>query len=413
MGEKKVIYVTTLTPSEIGHGGVHRSYQIFYELEQIVGPGRVLLFTKQQLLSNTEQNKNHDQGQPKGKDQRVKQWASYRAGSAKRILKNPYRLIQRTHFATGLHPRLRDYYERQVKNLSGAVCLMEHAEFGDLIAINQKDRIPTISCTQNLEAFSQNFELLAGNLASIQPGDIEGKKRAAVYAVMMDFANELQTLAQCEERLFISKLETGLIGGLGLTARYYPYMPVGGVRNRLTALREERTTGSQDPGLFILIGTAAYAPIRKSCEWLIQQARRHGLPEGVRIIVVGLGTETLTKPGESTPGITFRGWVEQKDLDQLLVRAKAVLVPQRFGFGVPTRLAEFSCAGVPIISDPHLTYALDPPPGFHAVDPSWTNWYEKMFELGQKDLGASPEEYQNWESAQPRTLRDVVGPMLG
>src|SRR6266542_1761831 len=198
MREKKVIFVTTLTPLAVGHGGVHRSYQVLHELEQIVGAGQVLLFTKHQLLGHAEQNDDHDQGHSLQTVRRLKQWASHRAGTVKRILNNPYRLIQRTEFATGIHPSIRSYYERQVRTLGGAVCVLEHAEFADLIAINQKYKIRTISCTQNLDAFSQNFELLSGNLTAIHAGKSGGKQRAGIYAGIVDFANELQILAQCD-----------------------------------------------------------------------------------------------------------------------------------------------------------------------------------------------------------------------
>jgi len=290
---------------------------------------------------------------------------------------------------------------------------MEHAEFADLIAINQKHGIPTISCTQNLDAFSQNFELISSNLAAVQTGKVGGKQRAGIYAAVVDFANELQILAQCDERLFISKLETGLIGGLGLTARYYPYVPVGAIHSRLISIRQRRASTRKDAGLFILIGTASYGPIKKSCEWLIQHARDQGLPKGVRIVVAGLGTETLLTPGETVPGIELKGWVEQKEMDELLARARAVLVPQRFGFGVPTRLAELSCAGVPVIGDRHPTYAIDPPPGFHVVDSLWTSWLEKIFELCQEDICVAENDYDSWEAAQPRPLIEVVNMMLG
>ena len=412
MSEKKVIYVTTLTPSEVGHGGVHRSYQILHELERVVGPGRVVLFTKNQLLAQME-NEYDNQSHPPRTESRFNQWASHRAGTAKRIVRNPYRLIQRTQFATGIHPTISSYYKRQVMNLGKAVCVMEHAEFADLIAINQKYRIPTISCTQNLDAFSQNFELISSNLAAVRTGKVGGKQRAGIYAAVVDFANELQILAQCDERLFISKLETGLIGGLGLTARYHPYVPVGAIRSQLMSIRQRRASTKKEAGLFILIGTASYGPIKKSCEWLIQQVHNQGLPKGVRIVVAGLGTDTLLAPGESVPGIELQGWVEQQEMDELLARTRAVLVPQRFGFGAPTRLAELSCAGVPVIGDRHPTYAIDPPPGFHVVDASWTSWYEKVLELSQEDTCVAENDYDVWEAAQPRPLGEVVNMMLG
>ncbi|HEY8226819.1 MAG TPA: hypothetical protein VIG25_16175 [Pyrinomonadaceae bacterium] len=413
MSEKKLIYVTTLTPSDVGHGGVHRSYQLLHELEQIVGPGQVLLLTKHQLLAQTEQNEDPDQGHRRQTSRRLKQWASHRAGTAKRILNNPYRLVQRTQFATGIHPSIRNYYERQVRDLGGAVCVMEHAEFGDLIPINQKYKIPTISCTQNLDAFSQNFDSLSCKLTAIGTGGIDAKQRAGIYAVFVDFANELQILAQCDERLFISKLEVGLIGGLGLTARYYPYVPVGAIRRRLMYIRQKRATTKKEAGLFILIGTASYGPIRKSCEWLIEHSRNHGLPEGVRIIVAGLGTDALLSPGEAVPGMELRGWLEQEEMEELLVRASGVLVPQRFGFGAPTRLAELSCAGLPVIGDLHPTYAIDSPPGFHVVDASWTSWQEKILELDREDICVAESDYNSWEAAQPRPLGELVNMMLG
>jgi hypothetical protein len=404
MAEKKVIYVTTLTPSEVGHGGVHRSYQILHELEQIVGPGNVLLFTKHQLLAQT----NHTQGQANINGRRLKQWASHRAGTAKRILNNPYRLVQRTKFATGLHPSIRGYYESQVKNLGAAVCVMEHAEFGDLIAVNHKYGIPTISCTQNLDAFSQNFSSLSQNLNAVEAGEVDMKQKAAICGVFVDFANELQILAECDDRLFISKLEVGFISGFGLTAHYYPYVPVAGIRNRLLSVQHKRLNTKRDDGLFVLIGTAAYGPIRKSSEWLIENARAHGLPKGVRIMVVGLSTDTLLPPGESVPGIELKGWVEQDEMDDLLIRARGVLVPQRFGFGAPTRLAELSCAGLQVIGDRYPTYAIDPPPGFHITDSSWSSWWDKMVELSEEDVSVSEHDYDDWAAAQPRPLIEIV-----
>ena len=100
MADKSVIYVTTSTPSVVGHGGAHRSYQILHELEQLVGPDHVLLFTKHELLDRAGQKRDYDQEHGFGKEHRLTQWARHRSGTAKRIIQNPYRLVQRTEFAT-------------------------------------------------------------------------------------------------------------------------------------------------------------------------------------------------------------------------------------------------------------------------------------------------------------------------
>jgi hypothetical protein len=411
MAEPNVIYVTTVTPSAVGHGGQHRSYQILFELEEIVGRGQILLFTKEQMLKTMAE----DGGSKKGSAQtrgKLSQWASHRVGTVKRIAQNPYRLIHRTQFATGIHPSIRGNYEREIKKLSKAVCVLEHAEFGDLISVNQKYGIPTVSCTQNLDAFSQNFELLSSYLSAIKSGG-NGKQKAGIYAAILDFANELQILARCEERLFISKLEAGLTSSLGLTAQYYPYIPRGVIRSRLMSIREKRECTKREPGLFLMIGTTKHGPIKKSCEWLIENARDRGLPAGVRIIVAGAGTDELVEPRAAVPGIELMGWIEQGEMDELLVRASAVLVPQRFGFGAPTRLAELSCAGIPVIGDQHPTYALDPPPGFSALGPSWSSWQAKIEQLSDGDGCALEADYLSWEAAQPSPLAPLIRQLLG
>jgi hypothetical protein len=90
-----------------------------------------------------------------------------------------------------------------------------------------------------------------------------------------------------------------------------------------------------------------------------------------------------------------------------------VLVPQRFGFGAPTRLAELSCAGIPVIGDQHPTYALDPPPGFSALGPSWSSWQAKIEQLSDGDGCALEADYLSWEAAQPSPLAPLIRQLLG
>ena len=409
-----VIYLTHTTPSEVGNGGVHRSYQVLHELKQIVGPENVLLLTedfRSPLVNNAAPKDLNGRRRP---DQPpLKQWARMRAGTAARFIKNPYRLFHRTIFGTGLHPIIKDYYSRKVKEMAGpAVCVIDHTRFTELIAINRDRGIPTISCTQNLDALGDDFDSLASNLAACSDPNVKTKQRLAVYATMTDFANELQSLAQCNERLFLSKIEAGLMSGLGLSYHYYPYLPVGGLRKRQEEIRRRRLSSSKEPGLFLLVGSASYAPIRQSCEWFIQQTKNHGLPPGVRVVVVGSGTNKLLPPGESVSGVELKGWTEQEELDLLLVRAQGVLVPQQFGFGAPTRLAELSCAGIPVIGCQHPTFAIDPPPGFHLTEGTWDAWYERIEQLNCQNTGVTEADYNDWEAAQPKPLGKVVQDLL-
>jgi hypothetical protein len=407
------IYVTHATPSEVGNGGVHRSYQVLHELEQTVGPDNVWLLTDDFLSPLVNNAPPKDLNGTRRNDQPLKQWASIRAGAAVRFIKNPYRLFHRTIFGTGLHPIIKDYYLSKVKELTGpAVCVIDHTRFTELIAINRDHGIPTISCTQNFDALGDDFDSIASNLAAYSDPNVKTKQRLAVYATMTDFANELQSLAQCNERLFISKIEAGLMSGLGLSYHYYPYLPVGGLRKRQEEIRRRRLSSSREPGLFLLVGSASYAPIRQSCEWFIQQTKNHGLPPGVRVVVVGSGTNKLLPAGESVSGLELKGWTEQEELDSLLVRAQGVLVPQRFGFGAPTRLAELSCAGIPVIGCQHPTYAIDAPPGFYVTEATWAAWCARIEQFSQENNEVTEAEYNVWEEAQPKPLGKVVRDLL-
>jgi hypothetical protein len=409
-----VIYVTHTVPSEVGNGGVHRSYQVLHELEKIVGRDRVLVLTADFLASLVNNGTAGSVNGSRRVDQTFRQWVDFRTGTVVRFAKNPYRLFHRTAFATGLHPVIKDYYASRIKEISArAICVLDHAQFAELIPINREHHIPTVSCTQNLDALGDDFDSIASNLAAYSGDRVGTQQRLALYATMTDFANELQSLAQCDERLFISKLEAGLMSGVGLSYHYYPYVPVGGLRQRQDEIRRKRLSSAREPGLFLLVGSASYAPIRKSCEWFIQNAKEHGMPPGVRVVVVGAGTNKLLPPGESVPGIELKGWTEQEELDLLLVRAQAVLVPQQFGFGAPTRLSELSCAGIPVIGCHHPTYAIDPPPGFHVTEAIWEDWYARIEQLRCEDAQVPEDEYNTWEAAQPKPLAGVVSGLLG
>ncbi|NIO21886.1 MAG: hypothetical protein GTN76_14435, partial [Candidatus Aenigmarchaeota archaeon] len=228
-----------------------------------------------------------------------------------------------------------------------------------------------------------------------------------MLAEVVDFANEFHVLAQCAERLFISKVEAGLIGGLGLSAQYYPYRPVGLIRRRLEHTRRCRAKAQIERGLFLLLGSARHRSTRESFLWFVQQVQTHGLPNGARVIVGGLGTDSLLSPGVEVPGLEFRGWVQQDELDRVMMSARAVLMPQQVGFGSLTRLAELSCAGVPGIVSTHPTYAVDVPPGIEVVSDEWGNWYRAMERLAKNDQRITTG-YSKWKRTQPRTLGTVI-----
>lgn len=386
------IFVTQFVPSDIGHGGDHRAYQILNDLELAVGRNNV------KLISFPRWEK---QCAPRRPNPNV--WTFIAREVKRRIAyyrENPARILANTGYTPKRFsiPEFLVHYRNMVKDIKKpAICIIEHTGFAELIDLNSHYGIPTVGCIQNLEAFDT--------------ANLENRDPRHMLAKVFDFANEFKVLAQCDERVFISKVETGLIGGLGLSAQYYPYRAVGLIRRRLEYIRRRRTKTQVERGFFLLLGSAGHVSTRESFLWFAKQAQAHGLPGGVRVVVAGSKTDSLLSPGVEVPGLEFRGWVQQDELDRLMISAQVILMPQRVGFGALTRFAELSCAGIPCIVSRHPTNAVDVPAGFEIVTDEWGDWYRAMERLLKSDRRTSAG-YSRWERDQPRTLEKVIGEMM-
>jgi hypothetical protein len=396
----KVVWVSYYAPNAIGDGGYHRAYQVVHDLEAAVGPAQVIhAHVPPPWDTWTPWPQPIQQPRPTGLVQRAR--ARWQRGAARvrraagQVARNPYRLLAPTTYrATGyLNASYLAYYEEVIATEKPALCVLENTRFGEVVAINQRHRLPTVGCPQNLEAFDT-----AG----------EAAKGWGRYSQAADFATELSLLAACRALLFISRVETGLVGGLGLDAHYYPYLPVGEVYARQVALRRRRAAQPQEPGLFLMMGSAGHGSTRAAMQWFCRHAQAQGLPSGVRVVVAGNHTQELLPPGVSVAGLELRGWMPQPELDDLLGRAWAVLVPQRSGFGALTRLPEYACAGVPAIVSHHPLYALDPPPGLLPVADEWPAWTAAMQSVVSAPPASTEEAYTAWQARQPRPLERLL-----
>jgi hypothetical protein len=378
----KAILVCHQEPRPVGHGGHRRAYQIRKDLEEALGAGNVLV-----------------------SDNPWKYFPGWTWRTvpyhARRVLgpfvENPLKFLVRTRFTRRLYalPAFLNHYESLVRSTRGPiVSIVEHAGFSAVLPLNERLGIPTIACSQNLEAFDMS-------------DDLEGPW--ALRAKAIDLASELEVLARCDYRLFISRVEAGLMGGLGLSGEYYPYLPRGAVRKRLEDVHRARSEGATERGLFLMLGTVGHESTRASFRWFVENAKRYGLPEGIRVVVGGLHTETLLPPDEEAPGVKLLGWLGEDDLDRLMARVTAALVPQRQGFGALTRLPELSCAGVPALVSQHATYALDIPPGIETVEESWDAWCARMEDFLSRSRGVvEARDYVAWEAKAPRSLTRLV-----
>jgi glycosyltransferase involved in cell wall biosynthesis len=203
-------------------------------------------------------------------------------------------------------------------------------------------------------------------------------------------------------------VETAVTGGLGFRSTYYPYLPVDEIRQRLRSIRRLRGSATPSERFFLMVGSCAHGTTRASFEWFIDNVRARGLPDGVRVVVTGSRTEQLLRGAAPIDGIELRGWIDQEELDRLLVQATAVLVPQLFGFGALTRLPELACAGIPVIASIHPTLAIDPPPGLVAVEDEWQAWRLQIERLAGERRDPAADEYDAWERRQASPLREYV-----
>ena len=384
-----IIYVCRTGISDIGHGGMHRAYQVLHDINRAIGEGntKIVNLPKWRESQSNWFRKFYWLGQETKVNYLRKAFS----------LENPFNLLSHSPFTTRYYVPGKfwaDYSKMIGDAQKPLICVLDDTRLAKVIQINKEHGIPTILCNQNLE--------------SLDLGSRDYKQKWWLYTTAVDFANELHVLAQLDDRLVISQVEVGIIGGMGLSVRYYPYRPVGTIRQRLDDIRLKREKTNQESGLFLLLGSANHSSTMESMSWLISQIKQYGLPPGIKIVAAGRHTEKLLPAGEKISGLELKGWLPQVDLDHLLIKAKGVLVAQRCGFGALVRLPELACAGLPVITSPHPTYAGGRTPGMHVVEDNWTAWCKKIEILNRTKATITADEYNEWEEMQPKPLEEVL-----
>jgi len=403
----RIFVVSYFAPAVVGHGGLHRTFQVEHDARALVGDSGVASISleawRQALPQQQPGSRQRAAGvvvrKWRGLERRFRSWRS----RLKFVSENPFNVFPVGRYPTAIpfsttmsvEPEFVSHYAQLVsKDARPTVCIVEHAVFGDIVALNAELGIPTISAFQNLEALDAT--------------SFDWRRRKTVYKVMTDLGNELRLMALCAERLAISKVEAGFIGGLGLDCQYYPYLPVGPIRENLYATRQHRAEYPSEPGLILLLGSAQHGVTGESMRWFAGNALEHGLPQGVRVVAVGGDTDKLLPSGKSVPGLELRGWLDQAELDSLLARAAAAVIPQRLGFGALTRLPELACAGLPVITFSHPAYALNPPPGLRTVSQDWDELCAAMNDCLGRTAVSGQDAYERWEADQPRPMPSAL-----
>ena len=381
----KIIYIPKFSPTPIGHGGNHRSYQIDHDLRHIVDDAQIIMLSFEDWLK---------------KYLEVESSIGRSVFSLKRLIRkrieNPFKIFSKENFAlfdSLPKPFLHEYLEI-IRQEKPDIAIIENAGFYRLIKINRMNQIRSICAPQNLD--SLDIVRLNAHGPIIDP------------VFTSDFSNEMRALSKFDDRLMISSVESGFVGGLGMSNRHYPYLPVGEVRSSLLDVRESRIEFKPDRNIFLMLGTVSHPTTRDAFTWFLEQAKRHGLPKAAKIIIAGLEADSLLPQNEHIPGIQIKGWLEQEELDSILAAARAVLIPQFRGFGSLTRLSELSCAGIPTIVSIHPTIAAGKPPGCVSLAKNWEEWIRVIEEFQGTDDTVPIEEYLEWEVNQSYPLNQML-----
>lgn len=382
----RVMLVSLFEPTDTGHGGNHRTYQLKHDVEKLIGVDSV------SVVNFTEWRRAH-----RNKERRVGTVGRLRRNGldyVRRRMENPISVFgdPGSSFLRFTQPEFLRHYEAVLsEGEKPAVCVIEHAGFAGVIELNRRHGIHTFGCPQNIESLDTC-------------SNVDG--RWMLRAAMYDFANEIATLSACAQRFLISRIEAGFYGGLGYTSQYYPYRPVGAIAQRHEDLRKRRLARKGKTGLLLLLGSAGHKTTQDGMTWFLDQCKRHGVPGDMRVIACGMKTDQLLRAGEPVPGVELKGWTEQATLDEWLVQADAVLCPQRRGFGALTKLPELACAGIPVIVPRCVSYALDLPPDVHLVEDSWDSWVQAMQAAGGASVAA--QDYGRWCERQQSTLAQAI-----
>lgn len=388
MNEVRVVHLTPFRPTADGHGGNRRSYQVHRDLVDAMGEGCVATIDNPLDFVPPAQLRGWRRQLARGR--RV----------VRTLRANPLKPLRPTPFTPFLFstPALLARYEDVVRSATPPlVCVMEHPGFSAVAAVNRRYGVRTVGCPQNLESLDTFLPRLDDSLG--------------LKAKSLDLASELAVAAGWDERLFISRVEAGVVSGLGLTSTFYPYLPAGEARERLLAVRAARRKAAREPGLFLMLGTSGHETTRRALSWWLDAARRQPLPAGVRVIVGGLRTGDLAREGPVPERVELRDWIASHELDALLARVCGFLVPQTLGFGAVTRLADLACAGVPVIASEQALWAVSVPPGVRGVPNDWPAWTGEMSRLANETVPAAG--YEEWEALQARPLGEAVARLVG
>lgn len=391
----KIIHLQRYTPNPNGSGGQHRLYQIHQNLIELFGSSNIDSLTLGEI-------RNYKQNLLNYYLKRFSERFYFLSYFLRRAIRNRCdpKLLQRDLINRNIKTsnpfgqiKIADYIRYIEINGKPDVCVADYPSFLELTYFNNANGIATIYCPQNIESLTKVTHKVDDNSARVQ--------------CALHWLTELEMYNICQERLMISLSEMSFVRGLGLSTYYYPYIPVNDIYSRLISVRQNRTIDSIEPGLFLMVGSIHHRPTNEGFRWLLGNMKEKGIPDGIHIIVGGRGGNSLRDEFKSVKGLEIKDILEQDELNRLMIKACAVLIPQRSGFGAVTRIPETACAGIPAIASEHTKIATELPPGVKVVNDDWHAWLSAMQHFRNYPISNTLIEYKAWEEKQPNPIEEV------
>lgn len=388
----KIIHFHRNYPDPQGSGSHHRIYQNYFDLTEVLSQTEVGVIPLYAERQREENQNNNIYFRLTNKFKCIKQVIRHKCNFVPLI--NGL-LNERIRMANPFgNVSLELYIKYIAKHGKPKLCIVDYPCFLEIAYFNKKNNITTVYCPHNIETFTNFLKYNRNDGLNIRNA--------------LDWVAEIEMLNVCQERLMISPLETNILRGLGFSTTYYPYLPVSVIRSHFLQIRKERDSGKIDKKLFLMVGSIFHRPTGDSFRWLLRNVKEFGMPDDFKIVVGGKGGEILASEFEGVPGLIIKGFIEQQEFDSLLTRASGMLIPQKSGFGSLTRIPEMSCADIPIITSDYATSTLNSPPGLIVVSTEWSSWINAMQKVSTQPTINNYNDYEAWESKQPKPLKSII-----
>lgn len=394
-----IYFITHFEPIAVGHGGNHRSYQILNDLYKFFPEYKVHylylpLFSFQTQSKPLRFFRQSINGIVRLIIRLLNIFSSIFYFGNINSVEKVENYVRNFGWRILFSLEIKDFLNWIKCSDNERICLIDHLFYESIINQCKKNNIKVVIIPHNLESLD-TFTILQKNYSfnlSPQP----------------NLHQEITVMAKCDYRLMISKLEVIICKGLGVETFYYPYIPVGKIKEDMEFIRFKRDNFTENKSI-VIIGSYEHQPTKDGINWFVNYLKDHLnlIPKLSNLIIAGKGTERIPELIKGIPDeIQCLGWVEQSFLFDLLINTACVIIPQQKGFGVLTRISEFACAGIPILLSTHPSTSLDLPPNVKVLSENWGEWIDSINRIldGNTTRMFNLTEYNNWENQQKETL---------